>query len=417
MNVEVVSIGSELLAGRIADTNAAFISDQVGRIGLEVTRHTVVGDCRKDILTVLAGVSERADAAIVTGGIGPTPDDITRQAMAALCGVPLVVNAEALRHLHAVFARFGRAPSESNAVQASLPRAAELIANPTGTASGFTVRHGKCRFFVLPGVPREMERMFNESVAPRLRTYDTKSVMVRCLQVYGLGESVIGERLRELMGENRNPEVATQAREGIVTVRVTAKGAHPDDAEQRMTPVLTAVRELLGEALFDEEEQTLSQVVAGLLEETGLTLAAAESCTGGELAARLTAVPGISRFFLEAAVTYSDEAKTRRLGVPAGVIERHGAVSAQTAAAMAAGMRESSGADVAIAVTGIAGPAGGSADKPVGLVYIGLADASGATAEEARFAGDRKQVRNRAVHRALNWLRLYLLEQLRNHGE
>jgi len=411
-NIEIISIGSELMAGRIADTNAAHLSDQITRAGLTVTRHTAVGDRREHVVEAIRAAAERADAVIITGGIGPTPDDITRQAVAEMCGLPLVEIPEALQNLRAFFARLGRAPSESNLIQASIPETAKLIPNPTGTASGFRMRHRGCALYVLPGVPREMKRMFADSVLPELRQRGGESVIIRCVQAYGLGESVIGERLGDLMGENRNPEVATQAREGVITIRVTARGADEIEAQARLAPALNRIRERLGEVVFAEGETSLAGAVAQLLEETDLTLAIAESCTGGELAARLTDVPGISRFFIEAAVTYGNEAKTRRLGVPASLIQRHGAVSEQVANAMALGMRKRSHADIALAVTGIAGPSGGSKSKPVGLVYIALADETGATADEARFAGDRAQIRNRAVKRALNRLRLYLTGRL-----
>ena len=417
MNVELISIGSELMAGRIADTNAAYISGQLTCLGLEVTRHTAIGDRRKDILAALAGASERADTIIITGGIGPTPDDITRQTVAEFCGVPLITNTEALKNLHAFFALLGRTPSESNAIQADIPRGAELIPNPSGTASGFAVRHHNSTIFVLPGVPREMKSLLKNSVIPKLSAHGAKSVIIRCLQVYGLGESVIGERLHDLMGENRNPEVATQAKEGIITVRVTAQGTNETETRQHLAPTLDAIRQRLGETIFDEDERPLNHVVARLLEQTGATLALAESCTGGELAARLTDVPGISRFFLESAVTYSNQAKIRRLGVPANLIEQHGAVSRETAAAMAAGMRKHSDADIALAITGIAGPSGGSEAKPVGLVYIALADSAGTSTEEIRFPGNRQQVRNRTVNAALNRLRLYLTGQLNHHAK
>jgi len=415
-NIEIISIGSELMAGRIADTNAAYLSDQLNRAGLTVTRHTAVGDRREHILHVLRAAADRADTVIITGGIGPTPDDITRHAVAEMCDVTLVEIPQALQNLRAIFARLGRKPSKSNFVQASIPETAQLIPNPAGTASGFRIRHRGCTFFVLPGVPGEMKRMFTDSVLPELRKHDRKSVIIKCIQAYGLGESVIGERLRDLMGEHRNPEVATQAREGVITIRVTAKGTDEIEAEARLTPALNRIRKRLGEVVFAEGEISLAHAVAGLLEKTNVTLALAESCTGGELAARLTDVPGISRFFLEAAVTYGNEAKTRRLGVPASLIQRHGAVSEPVANAMALGMRKRSHADIALAITGIAGPSGGSKTKPVGLVYIALADESGATVEEARFAGDRAQVRNRAVKRALNRLRLYLTERLHDNG-
>ena len=416
MKAEIISIGSELMAGRIADTNAAYLSDQLSRLGVTVTRHTAVGDCREDILDLLRSTTERADVAIVTGGIGPTPDDLTRQTMAEFCGVKLVEIPEAVENLRKVFARLGRIPSESNFIQARIPHGAELIPNLRGTASGFSISHGDCWFCSLPGVPVEMKQMFRASILPRLHKMKLPTTLVRCLQVYGIGESVIGERLEDLMGENKNPQVATQAREGIITVRLTATGPDEDDALRRLIPVASEVRNRLGETVFAEEERSLSHAVAELLEQNDVTLALTESCTGGEIAARLTDVPGISRFFLEGAITYSNESKIRRLGVPRELIEQHGAVSPEAADAMALGMRKHSGATIALALTGIAGPTGGTTARPVGLVYISLADELGAVAEEARFAGDRVQIRDRAAKRALNRLRLYLIGRMYDDG-
>ena len=253
-----------------------------------------------------------------------------------------------------------------------------------------------------------MKVMFNESVGPALRALSDRVILVRSLHTLGMSEALIGELLAEMMAEGHSPAVATQASEGMITVRITADEATEATAREKLAATEREIRAKLGEVVYAADGLTLGWAVAELLEKRALTLAVAESCTGGEIAARLTDVPGISRFFLEGAVTYSNASKTARLGVPADLIQRHGAVSAETAEAMAAGMRRSFGADVALSATGIAGPAGGSKEKPVGLVYIGIADASGTRSERVMAFGTREQIKVRAAKRALNILRLHL---------
>ncbi len=411
MIAEILSIGSELMAGRIADTNAAFLSEQLARLGFQVTRHTAVGDSRRDIVSALREAAGRARVVVATGGLGPTPDDLTREAFAEFLGVGLVEHPQTVQRIREVFAAMHMDVPGSNYSQACIPPTGEVILNPIGTAAGFSVASGTCRFFCLPGVPGEMSRMYSESVEPALRGAAGRVISVRCLHAFGVPESRIGEELRDLMGEGRNPEVATQASEGIITIRLTATGPEECTAVKTLDEAERQVTGRLGSAIFGKDGTTLAVAVGGLLERRGLTVAIAESCTGGELAARLTDVPGISRFFLEAVVTYSNESKVQRLRVPAELIEKHGAVSAQVARAMAEGMRKTSGADVAVGITGIAGPTGGTPEKPVGLVYIALADSEGTCCKEVRLAGERVKIRDRAVKMALDMVRRYLMSK------
>lgn len=418
MKAAILSIGSELMEGRIADTNAAWLSERLTEMGFEVALHVAVGDRRADILSALRDIEGNAAVAIVTGGLGPTPDDPTREVFAQFCGTRLVERPEAVEHINAFFAQRGIAlkPTTSNFLQALIPEGADYLHNPTGTAPGFAVARGGCRFFSLPGVPSEMKIMFNESVAPALRRMSDHVILVRSLHTLGMPEALIGERLAEMMEEGRSPSVATQAAEGTITVRITAKDRDEAAARASLDADERTIRERLGEVVFAADNETLAGAVAALLENKRLTLAVAESCTGGEIAARLTDVPGISRFFLEGAVTYSNASKTARLGVPEELIRRHGAVSGEAAAAMAAGMRRTSGADVALSVTGIAGPTGGSDEKPVGLVYIGIADSANVRAEKVMVFGKREQIKVRAAKRALNVLRLHLERMDRRDG-
>lgn len=408
MKCAILSIGSELMEGRIADTNAAWLSARLTELGFEIARHTAVGDRRADILSALRELEKAAPLTVVTGGLGPTPDDPTREVFAQFCGAPLRERPEAAAHIRELFARRGIEPPASNFVQALLPDGADYLRNPTGTAPGFAVRHGGCRFFTLPGVPSEMKVMFAESVEPALRLMSDRAIMVRALHTLGMSEALIGERLAEMMAEGRSPSVATQASDGTITVRITATAPDEASARAKMEADEREIRARLGNVVFAADSGTLVGAVAELLERRNLTVAVAESCTGGEIAARLTDVPGISRFFLEGAVTYSNASKTARLGVPEELIRRHGAVSAEVAEAMAEGMRRSSGADVALSATGIAGPAGGSPEKPVGLVFVGIADRRGTRSERLMAFGTREQIKVRAAKRALNILRLHL---------
>jgi nicotinamide-nucleotide amidase len=329
----------------------------------------------------------------------------------------LVEDPESTRRMREFFAMRRVPLPPSNLGQAYFPIGGEVLRNSTGTAAGFAVRHGRCRFFCMPGVPSEMKVMFRESVEPQLRSASDHATLVRSLHTFGLSESAIGERLFDLMAEDHNPAVATQAHDAVITLRLTATDSTEAAARLRLDEAEKQVRALIGSAVFGADEtSTLPAAVAALLQRTHLKVAFAESCTGGEISARLTDVPGISAFLLESVVTYSNESKVRRLGVPTELLQREGAVSAATAEAMARGLRETSGADIALSATGIAGPDGGTAAKPVGLVYMALADAAGARVEETRWRGNRQQIKDRAAKSALNMLRLYLEGQTAQNG-
>lgn len=417
MNAAILSIGSELMEGRIADTNAAFLSDQLTTLGFRVDRHVAVGDRRADVLAELRAYSTSADVVIVTGGIGPTPDDPTRQVFAEFLGVDLVEDATAAADLRAIFARRNIIPPASNFIQATIPAGSELVRNPTGTAAGFCCKTGRCTYFSLPGVPSEMKVMYRESVEPALRRMTNRVILVKPLQTFGMPESLIGEKLQEMMTEGHEPAVATQAHEGTISVRITATDTEENACRGKLAAAEREVRARLGDCVYGVDGQTLAEVVAQMLKERKLTLAIAESCTGGNVAAQITDVPGVSEVLLETAVTYSNASKTRRLGVAPSLIEAYGAVSAEVARAMAVGMRLNSGADIALSTTGIAGPTGATPEKPVGLVYIGLAYAGGSYVEEARsFGSVRTQIKDRGAKRALNVLRLFLERREVPHG-
>jgi len=412
MKAEILSVGTELTQGQITDTNAGYIAQHLSREGIDVTRHTTVSDEEEAILGALGEAASRADVVILTGGIGPTTDDRTRETVAQFCGVALRADAEALAHIEALFRARGRRMTPNNRKQALIPAGAEVIRNPLGTAAGFFVRHNSSLLVSLPGVPKEMKRMFTDSVLPRLRDKGAGQRVgrTRLLRSFGLSESAIDERIAPLMAPHRNPSVGTMAQEGVISIRIHAQAQSEPEAMCMLDEAEREIREKLGEIIFGRDEQTLASAVSALLEAEGATLAVAESCTGGLVAHWLTDVPGISRFFREGLVTYSNESKIERLGVPAELIQACGAVSPEVAKAMAEGVHRRARTDYGLGLTGIAGPGGGTERKPVGLVFIALAGPKGPTAvEECRWTGPRDYVKDRSAKTALNMLRLELL--------
>jgi len=417
MNAEIISVGTELTFGLTVDTNSAWLSRRLAEVGIVVCAHHTVPDDLAVIRDAIDQAAGRADVVLVTGGLGPTEDDLTRQALAEAMGAPLVLHEAFVEHIREFFRRRGRDMPERNKVQAMFPAGARPIANTCGTAPGIHAELHGAAVFVMPGVPAEMKTMFERdilAVLDELRTARQQAdgvILTLTLRCYGTGESNIAEQIRDLMQPGRNPAVGTTAEETIIAVRIHARGSTRQQAQRMLDETAAEIRERLGELVFGQDDETLAHAAAKLLFETGKTVAVAESCTGGLIAKSLTDIPGSSRYFLEGIVAYSNQAKVRLLGVPAEAIARHGAVSEQVARAMAVGARQRSGSDLAIAATGIAGPEGGSAEKPVGLVYIALADPHGCSAEPFRFGEHlaRQAIRDRARKAALNALRLRLL--------
>ena len=402
-----------MTTGSVVDTNSAWLSRRLAELGVSVARHVTVPDDRGRLGEVIQSAASRCDLLIVNGGLGPTRDDLTRFALADVMGQPLEPHPEALRQIEAFFAKLGRGLSEVNAVQAQIPRTACAIENPVGTAPGIEARIGECHVFCLPGVPREMKRMFEE-VAVRIGTdgeTGAEPLVVRTLHTFGSYEADLAKRIEPFMEPGRNPAVGTTASEGVISIRIVARETVAASAEAAADADEQAIREMLGDLVFGTGEDTLATVVARALTTWQLTVSTAESCTGGLLAKMLTDVPGSSAYLVRGYVTYSNEAKTELLGVPSRLIESHGAVSEEVARAMALGCRERSGTDLAVSITGIAGPTGGSAEKPVGLIYVGLADASGVEVRRCRFGAylPRESIRDRSCKTALNLVRLRLV--------
>jgi nicotinamide-nucleotide amidase len=405
----IISIGNELLNGRTVDTNAAYIAGQLRTVGIPVVSVYSVGDEEPAIRRKLALAAEEADVLILTGGLGPTDDDLTRQAIAGFLGVDLVLREDLLAILRQFFDRRGIEMPARNAIQACVPRGATAIENPVGTAPGIRAECAGKLLFAMPGVPSEMWHMLDTLVLPELQRLAAGQVIaVRRLRCFGAGESTIAEMIGDAMRRGRNPLVNCTVHLGVITLEVMAMAAGASEAEAMATREEQSLRAILGDLVYGSGTQTLAEVVGERLAETGGTLAVAESCTGGLIASLITDVPGSSRYFTYGWVTYSNTAKQTELMVPPEMIEEYGAVSDQVARAMAQGARRRAGADYAIGLTGIAGPGGGSELKPVGLVYIAVDSRDGAETSRYVFSSDRSSVRWRAAQTALNMLRLKL---------
>ena len=411
MRIATLSIGDEVVFGEIIDTNAPFIAARLYDIGLKVQRHLAVGDVEQDIIEAIRDLAASCDAVIATGGLGPTIDDITARAAAKASERRLALNDMALAHLTEFLAKRGRNVSPANEKQALLPAKSGLIPNPTGTACGFHFQFNSCLFVFLPGVPSEMVRMLGETVIPLIseRRTQEKFIRIKILKVFGVPEAEMDTLLRGVAEHGSQVTVAFQVAFPEILVKLRAEGDDERETVLALDSACLRAREILQGRIFAEDEATMDTVVAALFREKGITLSLVESCTGGFVAKRITDIPGSSDYFLEGAVTYSNTAKIRLLGVSPQILDEKGAVSSEAAMAMARGMRKQSGSDIALAVTGIAGPAGATPEKPVGTVFIALATSSGCQTKMYRFAGTRGEIRTVATFMALNWLRRHLL--------
>jgi nicotinamide-nucleotide amidase len=408
---EIIAIGSELLLGGRLDTNSLFLTDALAALGIEVRWKTVVGDDVTDIMDAIRTAARRADLVVTTGGLGPTEDDLTREAVARVTGRPLRRHAGALKGMTQRLAAWGRTPTAAQLKQALIPSGAAVLSNPVGSAPGFCLSWKTCQLIALPGVPAEARDMFAKEATPfvaePIRASVRGRIERRLLHTFGLPEADLDARINPLLPPRRAVRLGLLASPLGVTVSLTACGGPPEVAAMERT--VRAIRENLGELVYAEGADTMEEVVGRVLAARKMTIAVAESCTGGLIGHRLTQVPGSSNYLDRVLVCYSNEAKMELLGVPKAVLERHGAVSSEVAAAMARGGRERSRTDVGLSVTGIAGPGGATAQKPVGLVYVGLdARGTGLLAREFRFHGPRDAIKMRAAQAALNLVRQWL---------
>ncbi len=412
MGAEILTIGTELLLGQIVDTNAAYIGERLAEAGIDLFTKTTVGDNRGRIAAALRSALERSDIVIATGGLGPTEDDLTREVFAEVLGMPLTLDEGILAAIRQRFAARGIPMPENNAKQAMVPAGATVIPNPRGTAPGLLLRPPQGQTIAcMPGVPSEMKPMLTDEIIPRLRRLHGIRGMIRSrvLKSWGLAESRVDELINDLFRTQRNPSIALLAKSGEIHIRLTAKGEEARAIEAMLDALEAKIRPRLGEAIFGRDAEEMETVVGRLLRERRLTLALAESCTGGLVAHRLTNVPGSSEYFERGVVTYSNQAKTEVLGVPVELVAARGAVSPEVTEAMASGVRRLARADLGAAVTGIAGPAGGTPEKPVGLTYVALAWDGGAVSRELRLFTERDLNKIRASQALLDMLRRHLV--------
>lgn len=411
MNAEIIAVGTELLLGDILNTNAQYLSKKLAEYGVDVYAKSVVGDHPKRLKEAIKTALSRAEWVILTGGLGPTADDLTRETTAELLGRPLEFSEAVWQEVAAYFKKRGRIPTESNRRQAMVPQGADILKNVCGTAPGLHLREGNHHIVLLPGPPHEMQKMFEREVVPILERESGFVLRSRVLRVFGMGESEAAERAAELL-DGTNPTVAPYAKDGEMIFRITAKAADEESAERMMDPIEAVLRLRIGNKIYGEGETDLQSVVVSLLLQHGLSIATAESCTGGGLAAAITDVSGASDVFRTGIVAYHNETKERQLGVEHALLERCGAVSPEVACAMAKGVMQVANADIGVGITGIAGPGGGTAQKPVGLVYIGISDHKNVCAYEFHFEGTRDQNRRLAVRNALDLIRKTVDEQM-----
>lgn len=412
MKAEIISIGSELTSGQNLDTNCQWLSQRLAEIGIPVGWHTTVADDLGDNVAAFRISSQRARLVVITGGLGPTQDDLTREALAELAGVELVLHQESLEQIEQMFTRRNRTMPERNRVQAMFPAGAEPIPNARGTAPGVWLTVGSCVLVAMPGVPSEMFAMFETQVKPRLLQMGLAGgvLVQRKINCFGAGESAIEQKVTDLTRRGHVPEVGITVSDATISFRILARAASAAEAQAQIEPVERTIRERLGTFVFGVETDELQDSVIQLLGQKRLSLATAESVTAGLVANRICQVPGASAWFRGGIVAYQNQVKIDALAVSPRLIEEHGAVSAQVAEAMAVGCRTRLGSDLAVSTVGIAGPGGGSAEKPVGLVFVGLAWGGGVTSHSFSWIGTRQEVQSRTAKLALNAVRLHLLK-------
>lgn len=407
---EIIAVGTELLLGNIANTNAQVLSQSLSALGINVFWHTVVGDNPARLRQAVDTARHRADILITTGGLGPTYDDLTKETVCAACGKALVFHPEILSDIADFYEKNLHAPMpDNNRQQAMLPEGCVVFDNPVGTAPGCAFEADGVHVLMLPGPPHEMVTMLRRCAEPYLRSLSREIIVSHDIMTFGLGESYVDQLLHEQMSHMENPSLATYAKPCEVRLRATAKAQSAEQAEEMLAPVVDEVKTLLGPYVYGVDVTGLEEVCSALLLERGLTLATAESCTGGLIARRITALPGASRVYRGGVVSYWTEVKAAVLGVPQDLLDQYGAVSEPTARAMAEGARRITGADIAVSVTGVAGPDPDERGNPVGLVFIGLATPDGTfcrRTESGRRTRDR--IQDLSANHALDMVRRYL---------
>lgn len=412
LTAEIVAIGSELLTPDKTDTNSLWLTAKLNEIGIEVKLKTIVGDDKNRLEETLRDALSRSDVVIATGGLGPTEDDITRRAAARAVNRNLVFDEAVLSQVQDRFRQMNREMPEINKRQAFVIEGSRVLENPNGSAVGLTLETQDAQLVLLPGPPRELKPMFEHLVLPGLRERAGEIfVKRRVLRVAGMGESAVDELIAPIYLQYENPQTTILFNRSEIEINLTARGKTEEEAENLLDEVASKIAEKIGVAVFALNGETMEEVIGKLLSKKGKTLSVAESCTGGLIAERLTEIPGSSSYFIEGVTAYANEAKIRTLNVAPELIEKHGAVSAEVAGAMARGMRERAKTDFALSVTGIAGPGGGTVEKPVGLIYLGYSDEHETKTVKFNLPGDRYLIRWRASQAALELLRRRMLKK------
>lgn len=411
MVVELISVGTELLLGNIVNTNAAFLAEECARLGLNCYYQTVVGDNEERLTDTVRTALSRADVIILSGGLGPTQDDLTKEVTSKVMGRKLVEDEHAKTAIEQFFKSKGIAPADNNWKQAMVPEGATVLYNENGTAPGVIIKDNGKVAIMLPGPPNELVPMFLEQVVPYLKVMLPGTIYSKTVKIVGVGESSVEKMIEDIIDNQSNPTIATYAKTGEVQIRVTVSASDEQEAKKLVKPVIKLLKERLGDHIYSTDENTsLEKAVVDILMANDLTIATAESCTGGLLAGRLTNVPGVSENFKTGVITYSNKSKRKLLGVKKPTLDKYTAISEQVAAEMARGIHNLTKADVTVATTGLAGPDGGTETQPVGLVYISCFVCGRITTKEYHFSGNRAKIREAAVAAALSLLRTCILE-------
>ena len=413
MSAEIITIGTELLTGSTINTNVSYLSEKLTSLGIETCFQTSVGDNYPHLELVLSEAIKRSEIIVITGGLGPTADDITKQAVSNVLKTRLILETGIVSKIERFFKDRKKEIPSNNYNQALIIRGSMIINNKIGTAPGLIIERDQNIIILLPGVPRELKPMFKDTVSKYLEKKYSKNLVIksRTLRTFGLGESTVDEKLTHIAEKCSNPSIAFLAHATEVDVKITAKAGNQDIADSLIADVETQIRDSLGDYVFGADDETMEKIVGTILTLRNKKIALAESCTGGLISNLLTNVSGSSAYFIESIIAYSNEAKIKLLHVSSQTIEKFGAVSSQTASAMAKGIKELAGSDYGLSITGIAGPTGETSQKPVGLVYIGLAHQNGVDTSEHKFFGTRDIIKQKAAQTALDVLRRHLINQ------
>ena len=410
MKTEIITVGTEILLGDILNTNTHYLSNELANMGIDVYYQITVGDNEQRLLSQLKESFKRSDLVILTGGLGPTEDDITKEVCAKYFNMEMEFHESSWDKIIEIHNKMNRKPTENNRKQAYFPKGSLILPNKYGTAPGCIMEKDKKTIIVMPGPPKEMKPMFDNYVKPFLLKDNKNILKSKVLRIIGMGESKIENDLLDLIDKQINPTIATYAKDGECTVRITAKGKNEKEVESLIEPISNEIKSRLKEKVYGEDDTAIEDEVAKILVDNNLTIAVAESCTGGMVAADLINYPGISSVFMEGCVTYSNEAKMMTLNVKKETLNTVGAVSEQCAKEMSEGVAARHNTNIGLSTTGIAGPEGGSEDKPVGLVYMGITINNKTIVKKYIFNGNRQQIRSRACKTLLNDLRLELLK-------